>query len=492
MIKKLVLVCSVSAISILNSYGQDDDFTAVRAEVDFSHTLQDWDGFGFNYVETAHTYDYKKFAQEYGGFSLLNEKQKQEIIDLVFGAEGLKVGLVKMFLGGLHQQVANGPYDHESYTSNMRYFVKQGLQKTRARGGDLSIITTMYSPPGYVTNQQVGRGRDLDPKYANAVADYMVSWARFLVQKEKLPLKYISLHNEGEDWSRWTKDGFTNDEGHDYNMYWPPEQVVNFLKLMPAKLIKAGLPNVSMTPGENTNWYRFYYWGYANAIAHDALALKNLGLITSHGFYVGKYGPWFGEHNSVGNDVLRAKRPGLHSWVTSTSWSNMDAMNIKEMHGNIYTSKVNGIIPWAGIQRPAHWPKKDPNPGTAIRVNEDGTYEVTRGYYFYKQLTRAGQPGMKIAETMAMNSEVAVIGFHSNGTKNPDAIVVANISNEAKKISLHLKGAASSAFHLYRTVWTEGGDQEMYKDHGTLQAANKTLLFEMPPGSVCTFFAEEK
>jgi len=60
----------------------------VPAEVDFSHHLRIWDGFGFNYVETAHTYDYEAYPQEYGGLSLLDDGQKQEIIDLIFGGDG--------------------------------------------------------------------------------------------------------------------------------------------------------------------------------------------------------------------------------------------------------------------------------------------------------------------------------------------------------------------------------------------------------------------
>lgn len=488
--RKVLLLQLLLTTNVILLHAQSQNFTAVRAEVNFNRTLQDWDGFGFNYVETAHTYDYKKFAQEYGGFSLMNDKQKQEIIDLVFGNDGLKVGIVKMFFGPLHQTRENGPFDHESYTSHMRYFVKEGLKKTRSWGGNFEIITTLYGPPGYMTKQQVSRGRDLDPKYKDDMANYMISWVKFLKEKEKLPVKYISIHNEGEDWSRWTQKGLSDFEGHDYNMYWSPEQVREYLNIMPSMMKKAGVGDVGITPGETSNWYRFYYWGYANAIAQDPVALKNLGLITSHGFYGGNYGVWFGEHNSVGNDVIRAKRPGIHSWVTSTSWSNMDAKNIKEMHGNIYTSKVNGIIPWAGIQRPVHWPRKDPNPGTAIKVNEDGTYEVTRGYYFYKQLSRAGQPGMKVAETMAMNSEVAVIGFASAGSKNADAVVLTNISKNAKKITLKITGSKSTSFRAYRTVWTEGGENEMYKDLGVMKAIGNVLSFEMPSGSVYTFFAE--
>ena len=68
---------------------QDNEFKATRVDIDFSAKIREWDGFGFNYVETAQTLDYKEDPQEYGGFSLLDEQEKAEIIDLVFGEDGL-------------------------------------------------------------------------------------------------------------------------------------------------------------------------------------------------------------------------------------------------------------------------------------------------------------------------------------------------------------------------------------------------------------------
>ena len=269
------------AINIIgfSGFSQALDFTAVQATVDFSRTLQEWDGFGFNYVETAHTSDLEEFKQEYGGFSLLDEREKKEIIDLVFGEDGLKVGLVKMFLGSLHQSEADGPFDHRTTTANMRYFVREGLKLSRSQGRDLQIITTLYGPPGYTTVQKVHRGRDLDPAYRDAVADYMVEWIKFLREEEAFPVRYLSLHNEGEDWRRWNEEGYTTDPGHDYNMYWPPDQVLDFVKLMPDKLEAAGLGDVGITPGECTNWYRFGTWGYTEAFLHDEEALNKLALM---------------------------------------------------------------------------------------------------------------------------------------------------------------------------------------------------------------------
>ena len=78
--KRFLLITSlilILAISLSAQY--KGDFTATRAEVDFSQILRDWDGFGFNYVEVPQTVDYEEDPQEYGGFSLLTETERQEI-----------------------------------------------------------------------------------------------------------------------------------------------------------------------------------------------------------------------------------------------------------------------------------------------------------------------------------------------------------------------------------------------------------------------------
>jgi len=483
----LWVVMGLSAALACNAFAQAQDFTAVRAEVDFAKHVRVWDGFGVNYVEVAQSIDYKSDPQEYGGFSLLTEDQRQQIVEMIFGDDGLRPALVKMFLDPFHQAQPGGPFDHETTTRWMRYFVREGLKRTRSRGQDLTIITTLYGPPAWATKQKFMRGRDLDPARKYDLARYMVDWVRYLREEEGLPVRYLSLHNEGEDWMRWPADGTSGNigTGHDYNLFWPPEQVAEFLRIVRPMLDKAGLTDVGVTPGECTNWYRFSAWGYADAIADDPGALASLGLITSHGFYGGTYGRWFGEHRSLGTDILRQKRPELHAWVTSTSWSKMDAANVKEMHGNIYTAKVNGIIPWACIQRPAKWVGGDPNPGTAFRVKEDGSYEVLRGYYYFKQLTRAGQPGMAVAKAFAMDSEVAVIGFSRNGTRHPDAFVVANLGRD-KKVAVKVAGAGSDYFEVFRTT----DEKDRYEQVGRATLENDMIVFNAPAQSATTFFAQ--
>src|SRR5438309_1174658 len=94
----------------------------VEASVHFETRLRPWDGFGVNYVESCQTRDYRKTPQDYGGFHTLSAEQRERILDLTFGPDGLKPGLVKMFLDPFHEGMTkpagDGPsrFDHETTT----------------------------------------------------------------------------------------------------------------------------------------------------------------------------------------------------------------------------------------------------------------------------------------------------------------------------------------------------------------------------------------
>jgi hypothetical protein len=497
---------------------QNLDFTSIPAMVDFSAREQLWDGFGVNYVETSQTFNYQKWPQDYGGFSFLNEQSKDRIIGLIFGNDGLKPDLVKMFLDPLHQKEEGGPYDHKTTTRNMRHFVKRGNELSQKRGQELSIITTLYGPPGYMTLQRNIRGRDLDPDYRDHLAQYLLSWVRFLREKEGLPVDFVSLHNEGESWLRWPLNGDLEDidaTGHDYNMFWSPA-LVNDMMIRTRKLFdREGFSNVKMTNGEPTNWYRFGAWGYDTGIASNPEALEALGLITSHGFYVGNIEArrWYGPHSNRANQTLRQRKPSLHSWTTSSAWCVKNdrmvvdnqivrryitnAHFVLEIFSNIYEAQVNAYIPWAFIQTASQWIRPDPNPGCAIRVFDDGTWEIRKGYYYYKQVTSAGRKGMHVVRTSSMDSQINTIGFSGLGTPHPDAFVVANTGEYDMELKFDIRYARHNEFRAFRTsgddiyeytptaMFKNTGDN--YTPAGTFTLQGNTLIYKAPANSVTTF-----
>ena len=468
----------------------------IELKIDFSRTIRPWDGFGVNYVEVSMTPDYSVQPQDYGGFSTLSEGKRQEIIEMIFGEDGLKPGIVKMFFDPFQQREdrRNGPglgeldlsnYDHETTTRWMRYFVREGLKRTRARGGDLSIITTLYGPPGWMTKQRFVRGRDFDPACELELAKYYVAWVKYLRDVEKFPVHYVSLHNEGEDFVRWPEDGASAnwEHGHDYNMWWPPELVVRMVKRLRQALDVQGLQEVGVTPGETTDWFRFVEWGYAAALADDDEAMRALGLVTSHGF-ISNWKRWVGDHRSTGIDLLHEKRPDLHCWTTSTSWKQMDVQFLRDYRDSIYAAKNNAVIPWACIQYPVQWKKGDPNPGCAFKVDGQGGYSVEPGYHFYKQMCRAGQPGMAVARVISNDTQLLLAAFAANGTGHPHAFVLLNTAAEAKRATIRIAGSNASRFAAWRT-----SPQEQYAPLGELPFREGAASYEAPAGSATTFFA---
>lgn len=462
----------------------------LRARVDFSHPLRPWDGFGINYVQTCHTSDFALDPQDYGGFDTLSDDSIERILDLLFGPDGLNVGLVKMFCDPL--QCAEPPdgsvpeplgplFDHITTTGSMRRFVQGALRRTRARGRgrDLSVIGTLYGPPGWVTRQRAFRGRDLDPARKPHLLAYYVSWARFLKEREGLPLRYLSLHNEGECWRRWTAEGDDLDPsiGHDYNLFWPPEQIAEFIPLLRRALDAAGLPEVGVTNGETFSWVRFAAWGYAQGLLESPEALRELALVTSHGFYNPHPRRWQGDHPSAGLDAIREVRPELKAWTTSASWGKMDATFLWDFYNQITHGKVNAIIPWACCQRSQLWAGGDPNPGTAIRVHGDGGWNVEPGYYFYKVLSRAGQPGTSVCATACNEGGVYLLAFSGRGTPHPDAIVVINTSEFAWPVPIEIRDGRHEAYAAFIT-----GPDDRFRALGRLPVETGRVVVDVPPG----------
>ncbi len=368
----------------------------------------------------------------------------------------------------------------------MLYFVKNGYQISRSIGYDFQIITTLYGPPAYMTEQEVIRGRDFNYQQKEDLANYFIDWAGFLVNEQQLPLTYISLHNEGDDWQRWPDDGGDSEEhhGHDYNMYWPPELVVDFLKYLPEKLHEADLGHIGVTPGECYSWDRFIDYGYASGIANDFQALESMALVTSHGFMSWGWGRWNTRHTSRGIDMVRDFRPEMKSWVTSTSWGNMDTEFIRQIYSNIYNSKINALIPWAGIQRPGLWVGGDPNAGSAIHVFDDGTYKVRRGYHFYKQVTMAGRPGTAVSETVSMDAEISIIAFAKKKTTHPDAFVVINMADMPKDLNMNLHG---TSYDSYKAIRSTDDEMELNTPLNSFVTENGRFTYQAPARSVTTF-----
>jgi len=471
-----------------------------KTTIDFGRKVRPWDGFGINYVETCQTIDYEKNPQDYGGFSTLDTGKQEEILDLMFGDDGLKPGLVKMFLDPLHQTTPAhqppgtdaGNYDHARTTGNMCRFVEGGLARTRQRGDTLDILATLYGPPQWATLKKTFRGRELDESMFDELASYCASFVHWCTQEKNYPVRHFSIHNEGEDWLHWPENSINPEpeikngliHGWDYNGYWTPQQVARFLPVMRAALDRAGCTGVGVTPGEPASWTRFADWGYADAILANPAALEALGCITSHSFFNPVNPFFFGDWRSTGIDMIREERPELHAWVGSTSWYEMRETFIWKLINSLHASKVNGSIQWATIQQPDLWSGGDPNPGCAIIVDGAGDYTVTNGYHFFKGLCRAGQAGTHLVRSSSNDTGIAVAAFSGEGSPHPDAFTIASVKRP-ERIPLTIHNSRHASFAMYVTR-----ENEPFTYRKSVSPVNDILELELEPYSVTTFFGE--
>jgi len=94
---------------------------------------------------------------------------------------------------------------------------------------------------------------------------------------------------------------------------------------------------------------------------------------------------------------------------------------------------------------------------------------------------------MAVAHTISMDSEIPVIAFSSNGTKNRDAFVVVNTSsNKEKPVVVNIKGSSGKRFRAFRS----NGDNEKYIEIGVFDVENGEIFYVAPKNSATTFFAE--
>jgi O-glycosyl hydrolase len=335
--------------------------------------------------------------------------------------------------------------------------------------------------------QKQFNGRDLDFSRKEDLAMYLADWLKYL-KKEDIPVKYISLFNEADKPHGYNKEGVVKPEQiFDYNTFWSPPQVAEFMPYLRKVLDTEKLTDIGITPGECSNWENFNSHLYDWTIAANPEALDALSLISCHSF--GSAGPG----GAAGIRYIKRYKPDIHAWVTSSSWGNNDLHMPEQIAININNIKANAYIPWAIVQTPTQWYLgNDPNAAPPIRVNENGTYEVTTTYKLYKHFTRVGKAGMHIVPVVSPSSSIYLVGFSGEGTPYPDAFVVINTNNwSANKLAIQISGGKSEAYQAIRT-WKKYGLKaiEEYAPIGDYKVEGGYIVYECPPHSVTTFIAK--
>ena len=92
---------------------------------------------------------------------------------------------------------------------------------------------------------------------------------------------------------------------------------------------------------------------------------------------------------------------------------------------------------------------------------------------------------MSGCRVLSNDSDLGLIGFASSGTKNPDAFVLINLSDESRDTDIQVLGSTSEAFSAYRT-----SEDEQYTSLGDFAVSKGVIKYSAPAESVTTFFGK--
>lgn len=183
--------------------------------------------------------------------------------------------------------------------------------------------------------------------------------------------------------------------------------------------------------------------------------------------------------------MLRAKQPEMRGWITSATWGKMDINFPVYIHNHIYRSGANAYIPWAAVQRHSQWVGGDPNPGTAILVDDNAKWSIQRGYYIYKHFCPVGKAGMDVAAVESESYDVQVTAFSSAKTGNPDAAILANKGDTSQTVKLRMTGAKAGEFSCVLT-----DDDRTYEKQPDRKMEDGAMTVEMPEQGIMTLMAK--
>ena len=95
---------------------------------------------------------------------------------------------------------------------------------------------------------------------------------------------------------------------------------------------------------------------------------------------------------------------------------------------------------------------------------------------------------MAVAEVATSDPSIQLIAFSSNGTANPDAFVVLNLSDRPHpSVHIRVSGTRAKSFDGYIT-----GFRKRYEPLGAIPVQNSTLdCGAIPAQAVVTFFAKQ-
>ncbi len=379
-------------------------------------------------------------------YSLLNDKQKRQVIDTYFSPENMGYELVRVHMDSCDfstemYEAMSDPTDRElksfSFARTEKYILPMLTDAQRAAGKPLRLMLSPWSPPAFMkTNGQRADGGKLKPKYRDFWADYICRYIEEF-QKRGFRVQRISLQNEPKAVQTWDSCIFTAED----------EKIFLRDHLHPA-LIRHGLENVEVFIWDH-NKERLY------ERVRDTVDESTKGMVAGAAFH------WYSGDHFDTLDLVRRQYPDL-KFITSESCIEYRFYGPEDEIGNCarlahelmgdLNHGVNAFYDWNILLDEQGGPNHVGNWCYAAFMYDCKKKELQTNLLqkFYWHFSHFIQPGAKRIGLSKYTDRLEAAAF-----QNPDgaiALVLFNGGKEPLPVNLRLGGQLVSFKLLGQTI----------------------------------------
>lgn len=429
------------------------------------------------------TLDWSRTAQEIDGFGasgafhmaadLMNfpEPQRSQILDILYSQEkGAGLSVVRNFVGdgGSWGSPTNGPSPSiEPQEGVWNWSGDEDeiwLMREAGKRGATRYVSTVWSPPAWMKDNNNVIGGHLRPDKYQAFAEYLSMYVRGYKEHHGIDIWAISLANEPDITVKYSSCYWTGKEFHDFLKVLIP--VFERDKIM-AKVIV----------GEHSAWTE-------NPVLEslaDSVTAARVDIVGVHAYGTADKGafPPISQRSGPLVETLHHKKK-----IWQTEAANLGA-NFSDIHDGIYWAKIihthvaqNNTSGWC------YWWAVSPYPngGSLVHMNKDNTFTFDKRLFTIGNYSRFVKPGFFRIPLEAEFAPGVLVSAYKNQSQNQLVIVAINENDNNKDLELSLAGINAASALPWRT-----SSSEDLAGLPNIEIRENILKATLTPASVTTY-----
>jgi len=386
---------------------------------------------------------YPKFAnQQIGGFggaitesvgytlSKLSPSTQAEILNAIFGADGLRYTLVRTSIDSCdfslsQYEAASQPGAELNLWHDETYVIPYIHAAQQFCPEQIGVMLTPWSPPAHMkTNGERSHGGKLKPEYYAAWAAYICRYIRSY-QEHGLHVAMLSIQNEPNANQLWDSCLFSAEE----------EKAFLRDHLCPA-LLKAGLGDIAV-----------YIWDHNKERLFDRVCEvvddSTAHLVSGAAFH------WYSGDHFDALRLVRAQYPALlllfsEGCIEYNRFDRDDQLQSARMYahdmiGN-FNAGMNTFLDWNIVLDRDGGPNHAQNfcDSPILCNTETGSFEKRLSYYYIWHFSHFIEPGARLLSTTTFSTDVDAAAFRNKDGKM--IMVLFRNSAVSGRVFLRLQG----------------------------------------------------